>query len=184
VYFLHNFTCDGIQIFADEVGIVQGRTGTAYDILIVSLGRVVGLPRDDFEFFDLNEIGDAYPFKVCNVCQRRLPTSQFQRNQNGIGNRPVRRPSCNACRVIIDGVPVSLAERRRWERVEPRLVPFTCPVCQKTTIPGLTSKVVMDHDHKTGRVRAWICDSCNTGLGRFKDDVELLKNAIRYLETT
>lgn len=53
---------------------------------------------------------------------------------------------------------------------------------QKKTIPGLTSKVVLDHDHKTGKGRAWICDSCNTGLGRFKDDIELLESAIQYLK--
>ena len=53
---------------------------------------------------------------------------------------------------------------------------------EKKTIPGLTSKVVLDHDHKTGKGRAWICDSCNTGLGRFKDDIELLESAIQYLK--
>ena len=53
---------------------------------------------------------------------------------------------------------------------------------EKITIPGVTSKVVLDHDHNTGKPRAWICDSCNTGLGRFKDRVELLQNAIDYLK--
>ena len=42
---------------------------------------------------------------------------------------------------------------------------------------------MLAHDHKTGRPRAWICDSCNTGIGRFKDEIEILKNAIEYLKT-
>ena len=50
------------------------------------------------------------------------------------------------------------------------------------TIAGVTSKVVLNHDHGTGVPSGWICDSCNTGLGRFKDDPEILRNAIRYLE--
>ena len=43
-------------------------------------------------------------------------------------------------------------------------------------------KVVADHDHHTGHIRGFICDSCNTGLGRFKNGDNYLKNAIRYLE--
>ena len=33
-----------------------------------------------------------------------------------------------------------------------------------------------------GEARAWICDSCNTGLGRFKDDILMLEKAIAYLK--
>jgi len=60
---------------------------------------------------------------------------------------------------------------------------FNCPICHKTTIPGLTSKIVLDHNHKDGRIRGWICDSCNTGIGRFKDDIVLSENAIKFLKT-
>jgi len=42
--------------------------------------------------------------------------------------------------------------------------------------------MVLEHDHRTGKPGGWICDSCNTGLGRFKDDVELLKSAIEFLK--
>jgi hypothetical protein len=47
---------------------------------------------------------------------------------------------------------------------------------------GITGNLVKDHDHKTGKAREWICDSCNTGLGRFKDDVKLMQIAIDYLK--
>ena len=60
---------------------------------------------------------------------------------------------------------------------------FKCPICQKRSIVGITAKVVADHDHHTGHIRGFICDSCNTGLGRFKNGDNYLKNAIiRYLE--
>lgn len=40
----------------------------------------------------------------------------------------------------------------------------------------------IDHCHNNGHIRGLLCDSCNLGLGKFKDNVESLKNAIKYLE--
>ena len=41
----------------------------------------------------------------------------------------------------------------------------------------------IDHCHKTGKIRGLLCESCNLGLGKFKDSEELLKKAIEYLKT-
>jgi len=41
---------------------------------------------------------------------------------------------------------------------------------------------VVDHNHSTGSVRGLLCDSCNRALGNIKDNIETLKNLIKYLE--
>jgi hypothetical protein len=46
----------------------------------------------------------------------------------------------------------------------------------------MTSFLFIDHCHESGKVRGLLCNSCNTGLGCFKDSIENLKNAIKYLE--
>jgi hypothetical protein len=40
----------------------------------------------------------------------------------------------------------------------------------------------VDHDHITGKVRGLLCNDCNLGIGHFKDNIEKLKLAIKYLE--
>lgn len=50
-----------------------------------------------------------------------------------------------------------------------------CAIC------GSEEKLVVDHDHKTGKVRAMLCNHCNRGLGHFRDNPATLQNAIEYL---
>lgn len=43
------------------------------------------------------------------------------------------------------------------------------------------SKLHIDHDHETGRVRGLICGRCNRALGLVRDDVAILQRMIKYL---
>ena len=53
-----------------------------------------------------------------------------------------------------------------------------CPICLR---PTARKHFVSDHCHETGLGRAWICRSCNAGLGMFKDDACALERAVAYL---
>jgi esterase/lipase superfamily enzyme len=50
-----------------------------------------------------------------------------------------------------------------------------CVIC------GDETKLVVDHDHVTGKIRGMLCNHCNRGLGHFRDDPTLLEFAAQYL---
>ena len=165
-------------VYKDDVGIIKAGDES---IFFVRLWQNVTLPPDDYQVIDVTKTGDEFPKKICNICHKLLDTTLFARNQNNI-NRSVRRPSCQECRKTLEGKSPTPKEKLHWLKTKPHLEPFECPICGKRTIAGVTSKVDLDHNHRTGEIRGWICDSCNTGIGRFKDDIQILDRAIKYVE--
>ena len=173
-----------IVVEKGDVGTVKSEAENHISIFFIRIWGQVELGKNDFEVIDVRKTGDAFSRKICNVCHKLKKTSEFAKNQNAKNNRSVRRPSCKDCRIKMEGVGVSRADKVKWFKSKPINEPFECPICRKRTIAGITSKVVLEHDHHTGKAGGWICDSCNTGLGRFKDDIGLLKSAIEYLKKT
>lgn len=57
-----------------------------------------------------------------------------------------------------------------------------CAICQTDDLDGNRSKLCIDHDHETGKVRGLLCFNCNTMLGNAKDKIETLQRAIEYLQ--
>ena len=51
----------------------------------------------------------------------------------------------------------------------------------KCAICGKLADLHIDHCHLTNKYRGLLCMQCNTGLGKFYDNVEYLQQAIKYL---
>ena len=171
-----------IMVEKGDIGVIKSENKNHASIFFIRIWKQVELSTNDFEVIDVRKTGDEFSKKICNVCHKLKKTKEFAKNQNAINNRSVRRPSCKDCRIKMEGAGISRTDRIKWLKEKPVNEPFVCPICKKRTIAGVTSKVVLEHDHRTGKPGGWICDSCNTGLGRFKDDVELLKSAIEFLK--
>lgn len=166
----------------NSVGLLKGENGNTATVWLIGRDEVWDVPKQDVKKINVLETGDKYDKKICNICHCVLPVSEFALNQNNL-HGVVRRPTCKKCRTDIDKRAPKSRQTKQAEKNRPQKgAPFKYPICQKRSIVGVTAKIVADHDHRTGNIRDFICDSCNTGLGRFKNGEDYLKNAIAYLE--
>ena len=116
--------------------------------------------------------------KACIKCKKVLPLSDY--SFSGGGN--YKRTECKKCNN-------ELGKKRREIRDLYGNPPedYLCPICDRNEeqCQGEGNRKngawVVDHDHKTGQFRGWLCHSCNRNIGSFKDNVELLERAIIYL---
>ena len=58
-----------------------------------------------------------------------------------------------------------------------------CAICKAISVGcGSRKRLFVDHDHLTGKLRGLLCNACNRGLAHFKDNTDLLRKAVAYLE--
>ena len=57
-----------------------------------------------------------------------------------------------------------------------------CAICNRPSTE-MKRALATDHDHITGKVRGLLCDTCNRGLGYFKDSLDLVNKVSEYLKT-
>ena len=165
----------------NSLGAIEDVVGNFTQVFLPGQGESYRVRSTTVERINIDETGDEHPRKICNVCFVLKDTDEFSVNQRN-ARRLVRRPSCKQCRLDIDRR--SMTRRAREDALRnmpPQGSLWRCPICRKWSIVGITAKVVIDHDHREGGVRGYICDSCNTGLGRFKNGEDFLQNAISYL---
>lgn len=156
----------------------------------------------------LNDLKKKAKEKVCNGCGKILPISEYglRKQKNG---KKISRSRCKECRANysrdrLKAHPEKVKESsRRWAKKNPdrvrmwairsrwkklgydpdyieKLILEYDGVCQ---ICGEDKKLALDHDHNTGNIRGFLCNNCNMGIGKFRDNTDLLKKAIDYLKS-
>lgn len=120
--------------------------------------------------------------------QCRECTKAYQRSE---GSKQYHREYWHRKRKHVPGALEDRAEYSRWYR---RFMKYgitreqyfamletqqgKCAICGDK----LGDDLRVDHDHSTGAVRELLCNGCNAGVGFFKEDVRVLKEAVKYLE--
>jgi len=131
--------------------------------------------------------------KWCPRCKKELPIAEFGKNR---ANYDGYATYCK-----FHHYEITLANRNKnWgsakqyrlkyrhgitlEQYEAMLTAqdHKCAICLRYPADNLKNPWHVDHDHSTGKVRGILCHSCNTALGNFKDDPEILRKALEYLK--
>jgi hypothetical protein len=116
---------------------------------------------------------DADPAKYIGMVKRWQQANADRVNANHRKNnaRPERK------RALRDGRTFGISADEFDELLEKQ--GGGCAVCGKR--PERVASLHLDHDHETGGVRGILCLSCNQGIGKFRDDPDLLERAASYL---
>ena len=113
------------------------------------------------------DLTGAKSTKQCNICKEFKLLNNFK-----ISNTTPRKihykSFCKSCANKIS------KECREIRKNAP-------PQTEQCELCGKVCKTYLDHDHLTLSFRGWLCNECNTGLGKFNDDIQLLQKAITYL---
>ena len=103
--------------------------------------------------------------KTCKICKQDKPLDLFGRNGTW------KRPECLSC--------YSKQLREYYHIRKKHKVPelgTPCECCGSTK-----QKLHWDHCHETHEHRGWICNNCNTGIGKLGDNIEGVLKAVDYL---
>jgi len=115
---------------------------------------------------------------ICVRCGIDRPAERFE----------PRRRTCRTC-VNADARATRQrtysSERQRW--YDYRLTQPACETMVETQggqcaiCSRVPTKLVVDHDHRSGRIRGLLCGPCNLGLGHLRDQPVLCERAADYL---
>lgn len=143
--------------------------------------------------------------KECTTCREMLPYEAFNRATKA---KDGRQAMCRICTKSANGSwydenrAKAREDAKRWNRENPDRakdhhykvrygITFAeyqamsdaqrgvCAICNKPQPNG--RRLYVDHDHYSGAVRALLCRSCNSGIGNFQEDPEILAAAAEYL---
>ena len=124
--------------------------------------------------------------KWCPDCGAVKPLEDFPRTRNARTGRatyclPCHNARGQASRAKIGGSRTYHLTRRYGITAAEADVMLerqrrVCAICR------VAPAAHVDHDHRTGAVRALLCFNCNGGLGQFRDDPILLRFAAAYVE--
>jgi hypothetical protein len=125
--------------------------------------------------------------KTCKICQVEQPLDNFYK-QNKYYN--------SYCKQCAKSISI------KWKQKNPDYHPtynlqykyrltkqqhndmlckqnFCCAICN---LSFNETKPFVDHNHTTGKVRDLLCYHCNLGIGQMRENPDILKAAIEYLQ--
>tara|TARA_R100000700_G_C3173803_1_gene148367 strand:- start:1864 stop:2295 length:432 start_codon:yes stop_codon:yes gene_type:complete len=133
------------------------------------------MKEDQLNLFNINDYDLVFDLdpddpntKTCKICGTTKPLEQFPKHCHYADNLDVR---CKTC------IKEHTELRNYLKKISPP-PPERCECCGEKSDKSLH----LDHCHTTKEFRGWLCESCNTGLGKLGDNLEGVQKAVSYLK--
>lgn len=127
--------------------------------------------------------------RKCNKCNEVLSVTDFhikvdKNNKHCRFNSP-----CKSCANIGRNINYQKLYQRKIKynlsNEEYNLIlkeqSYSCAICNIHQ-DDYHKEFSVDHCHKTGKVRALLCNQCNSGIGFFRESTSIMKKAIDYIK--
>lgn len=118
--------------------------------------------------------------KLCSGCKTQQPIGNFYEFKDNGKEKTTTK--CKTCCCVKESENSRIRKfglnSIEWNKLF-ELQNKQCRICKTKET---TREWHTDHNHETGKIRGILCFNCNHLLGNCKDNVAILKNAIKYLE--
>lgn len=113
------------------------------------------------------------------------PRNCVKCNEEYIPTSPAQKYCSGRCWQAVNRKPRS--NRLYYNKVEYdkfyQLQNGKCAICGVESGSGNRGdKLALDHCHSTQKLRGLLCHRCNTAIGLFKDNTQIIESAIKYLQ--
>ena len=129
----------------------------------------------DYTYFvrdGYNVYGHPDMIITCSKCNETKNQKHFGiRWSDQYGIRDLRN-ICYPCKRYDNNI---ITKIRRTLNTSP---PEVCDICKRS---NSNKKMQIDHNHHTEKFRGFLCNSCNSSIGKFNDDPFMVIKVIKYL---
>ena len=121
--------------------------------------------------------------KYCVLCNKEKSLKEFNKNSR---YKDGYYKHCKECHYEVYGRPRHILATYGLTQEDYNTLlkkqEYKCFSCGKAHGTFKTDRLFIDHCHDTGKVRGLLCHDCNVALGAATDNIETLRNLIKFLE--
>ena len=129
--------------------------------------------------------------RTCTKCGVYRSWDNFYADNTRRSGQVRKMSACKSCNATS-----SMSKQRAYKKQFGKMVGRTQPLSQHRPPEGTpcencgtpmthqrgATMMCFDHDPAGEYFRGWICQGCNTGLGKLGDSIESLERALQYLQ--
>lgn len=141
--------------------------------------------------------------KTCCKCKKEKEIEDFHKDRTTKDGRSYKCKECKQWKNLPENIRQAQRDRaNEWNARNPRKMHsahfkrkygltleqweemaekqnYKCAICQEEETG---KRLSVDHCHTTGKIRQLLCQTCNMGIGAFKEKPELFHSALAYME--